>query len=227
MNQVVSFSGGKDSTAMLLMMLERGEDVHSVVFFDTGWEFPQMHEHIAKVEEFTGVDVVKLKPKKAFDDYLINPKYKWPDAIRRWCTRFKINAVKSYAKKNDSIECIGYAADEWKRAEGKEINKRPTRFPLIEWEITEPIALQYCIDRGFDWGGLYNHFPRVSCYCCPLQSLGELKRLRKYYPEHWASMLNMETIMPENGGFNGYKTVHDLEARFAEEDRQIKLPGME
>lgn len=45
-SNIVSLSGGKDSTAMLLMMLERGEDIHSVVFFDTGWEFPEMHEHI-------------------------------------------------------------------------------------------------------------------------------------------------------------------------------------
>ena len=39
---VVSLSGGKDSTAMLLMLLERGEPVADVVFFDTGWEFPEM-----------------------------------------------------------------------------------------------------------------------------------------------------------------------------------------
>ena len=31
-NNVVSLSGGKDSTAMLHMMLERGDDIHSVVF---------------------------------------------------------------------------------------------------------------------------------------------------------------------------------------------------
>ena len=38
MNNVISLSGGKDSTAMLHMMLERGESIHSVLFFDTGWE---------------------------------------------------------------------------------------------------------------------------------------------------------------------------------------------
>jgi len=31
MNQIVSLSGGKDSTAMLLMMLEKGEQIDGIV----------------------------------------------------------------------------------------------------------------------------------------------------------------------------------------------------
>ena len=46
---VISLSGGKDSTAMLLMMLERGEPIADIMFFDTGWEFPQMYEHLIKI----------------------------------------------------------------------------------------------------------------------------------------------------------------------------------
>jgi len=61
MSNVVSLSGGKDSTAMLHMMLERGEKVHSAVFFDTGWEFPEMAAHIDLVEKNTGVKLVRLK----------------------------------------------------------------------------------------------------------------------------------------------------------------------
>ena len=33
---VVSLSGGKDSTAMLLMMLERGMQIDCILFCDTG-----------------------------------------------------------------------------------------------------------------------------------------------------------------------------------------------
>ena len=39
---VVSFSGGKDSTAMLLRMLELGMPVDEIIFCDTTVEFPQM-----------------------------------------------------------------------------------------------------------------------------------------------------------------------------------------
>lgn len=70
MGNIISLSGGKDSTAMTLMMLERGEDIHSVVFFDTGWEFPEMHEYIDRLERYTGMSFVRLKSKHSFDYWM-------------------------------------------------------------------------------------------------------------------------------------------------------------
>lgn len=76
MNQIVSLSGGKDSTAMLLMMLERGETVHSAVFFDTGWEFPGMLEHIEKLSAYVldryGVKVWTIYPRLPFEFQMIH-----------------------------------------------------------------------------------------------------------------------------------------------------------
>lgn len=46
---VVSFSGGKDSTAMLLKMTELGKPIDCILFCDTGLEFPAMYEHIKSV----------------------------------------------------------------------------------------------------------------------------------------------------------------------------------
>lgn len=45
---VVNFSGGKDSTAMLLGMLEKGERIDEVMNCDTYKEFPEMYRHIEK-----------------------------------------------------------------------------------------------------------------------------------------------------------------------------------
>jgi len=54
--------------------------------------------------------------------------------------------------------------------------------------MTEKDCLDYCYQRGFDWGGLYNIFHRVSCWCCPLQSLDELRKLRKNFPDLWEQL---------------------------------------
>ena len=48
---VISLSGGKDSTALLLRMLEEKMPVDVILFCDTGLEFPQMYEHL-DVDEF-------------------------------------------------------------------------------------------------------------------------------------------------------------------------------
>lgn len=55
---------------MLLMMLERNEDIHSVVFFDTGWEFPEMIEHIEKLRKLYRLNFVRLQSKHPFDYWM-------------------------------------------------------------------------------------------------------------------------------------------------------------
>lgn len=42
----VTLSGGKDSTAMLLLMIERGMSIDMVLSADTGMEFPEMYAHL-------------------------------------------------------------------------------------------------------------------------------------------------------------------------------------
>ena len=54
LEHIISFSGGKDSTAMLLMMLERKMPIDEIIFCDTGKEFPQMYDHIEKVQKYIG-----------------------------------------------------------------------------------------------------------------------------------------------------------------------------
>lgn len=241
-NNIVSLSGGKDSTAMLLMMLERGEQVHGVVFCDMGpWEFPQMHDHIEKLKATIDIPVVTVNPR--WDPvYMLTEKpvikkgtkevYRlgnnWPSALRRWCTREKMNAIRRHIKTiPGAVSCIGFAADETDRCNTKEAKRWGVeiRFPLIEYGVSEPEALRYCYDHGFDWGGLYKIFGRVSCFCCPLQRIGELRKLRKMFPDLWAKMLAWDSKIDTawGVGFKEYKTVHDLDRRFAEEDRQMVM----
>lgn len=227
---VVSLSGGKDSTAMLLMMLEKGMQVDEVVCCDTGLEFPEMYEHLAKVEQHTGIQITHLKADKSFEHYMYDhvrvrgeyeglAGYGWPRPRARWCTAYlKTKVIDRYFKElrktHNVIEYVGIAADEAWREKDK-------RYPLIEWGITEKQALDYCYERGFRWGGLYDSFKRVSCWCCPLQPLSELKKLRAMHPDLWQRLREMDAR-----AWNSFRidyTVEDLEQRFAEEDMQLSL----
>lgn len=257
---VVSLSGGKDSTAMLLMMLERGEPVPDIVFFDGGWEFPAMYAHLKQVEKYTGRTITRLRPREPFDyTFAERPVISrvtkevrqhgrgWPSPSRRWCTRQKQEAIHCHANALSYrhgfglpiVQCIGFAADEAHRADrtngGRNRAGKYTefRYPLIEWGISERDALDYCLERGFTWDGLYKVFDRVSCMCCPLGGIGHARLLRKHYPELWEQMLRMESWLPEGHlgrRFYNEITLSDLDTRFTGEDvhegRMNKLPGM-
>jgi 3'-phosphoadenosine 5'-phosphosulfate sulfotransferase (PAPS reductase)/FAD synthetase len=234
------------------MMLERGESIADIVFFDTGWEFPAMHEHLEKLEQFIGRSITRLRPRlpvgtitaKAPFDWFFSevPIVKrgtrqvhmigrgWPSPNRRWCTGRKQESLRSHLlalthRQEVTLplkQCIGFAADEPERLDGP--TKRDgtyyvQRYPLVEWGVTEADALAYCQKRGFTWGGLYHHFDRVSCFCCPLQSLDNLRTLRRFYPELWQRMLDMEVWLPEGskGRRFNHSSISGLEARFAAE----------
>lgn len=225
MRYVVSFSGGKDSTAMLLRLLEEKAQVDDIVFFDTGWEFPEMLAHIALVERRIGREITRLRPERSFDYMVADHEftsrkgihrrgYGWPAATRRWCTRIKTQVLNKYC--NGAHVYIGIAADEVKRLK----TKKDVSYPLAEYGMTEAECLAYCYQNGYHWGGLYQTHSRVSCYCCPLQRIGELRALYKNHPDLWTRMLRLDRAISATSwrGFRGTKTVHDLNARFAKEE---------
>ena len=219
MKQIVNFSGGKDSTAMLHLMLEKGEQIDDVIFFDGGWEWPQMYEHIELVEKKTGIKISRVKPSKPFDywfgeHHFVSKKYGegkgygWPSPTARWCTREKTWALSNYLKSHylfsDLIQCIGFAVGEERRAGRKGVSE--CRFPLIEYNYDEKECLLYCYSLGYKWGGLYDYFDRVSCFCCPLQSNKEMLLKKRHFPETWQKIKEMDAsyVSPFPGSFYGY-----------------------
>ncbi|RLC84351.1 MAG: 3'-phosphoadenosine 5'-phosphosulfate sulfotransferase (PAPS reductase)/FAD synthetase [Chloroflexi bacterium] len=217
MRHIVALSGGKDSTAMLLRMIELKMPIDEIRFFDTGWEFPQMYEHIEKLQRYIKREIQIIKPKIPFDKLL--QKYGFPQIRGRWCTGRKINAINKSITPEDYLY-IGYTYDEVKRMNRK-VNKRGKEiYPLIEWKWTEEQCLQYCYAKGFDWGGLYEIFHRVSCWCCPFQPKRELYALYKYFPELWERLKEMQKIAKNS--FRPDKTVFDLEEEFKRK-RQLLL----
>ena len=247
---ILSLSGGKDSTALLLMCLEKKEQIDEVITCDTGLEFPEMYDHLSKLKKIindNGIKYTVLKSKESFDYMMLEKPIKsdkygdhvglgWPSPNARWCTKYlKTELIKNFLKeleieKGEIIQLIGLASDESKRL-AREFNKsKNKRYPLNEWGITEKDALNYCYTHGFDWGGLYEKFKRVSCWCCPLQSMDSLRALYWEYPILWRQLEKWEYKQQHDnagrGGLFWFKdqiTVFDLSARFAIEKKRQML----
>ena len=243
----VSLSGGKDSTAMLLSMIEQDMPIDMVLSADTGMEFPEMYEHLAKLDEHLfrerGIHITTLRHPKGFEYLMFDePKQKprslenraklgippygngWPGIRVRWCTgQLKTHLITKEVNRLKgelgAIHYVGIAADEAWRCKDE-------RYPLVEWGITEAQALQACYDRGFDFGRLYEIYHRASCRCCPFQRIDELRKLRKHHPELWEKLLELDRRALAQfgtgplGQFKQNWSVKRLDTRFAEEDGQ-------
>lgn len=241
----VSLSGGKDSTYMTIEMVKRNMPIDLVLAADTGMEFPEMYEHLSKVDNFLfrerGIHITYLKHPKGFE-YLMFERpvdraeewkhippwgYGWPGLRQRWCTgMLKTHLINKYVNQLKADRTVrhyvGIAADEPKRIKGE-------CYPLVEWGVTEAMALQGCYERGFDWGGLYEIYHRCSCWCCPFQRIGELRKLRHHHPELWRRLREMDARARAQfgpgplGQFKSDWSVEELEVRFASEDMQLSL----
>lgn len=76
---IVSVSGGKDSTATLLLALERGAENLEAVFADTGHEHQQTYEYLERLEEQTGITIRRVRA-----DFRMRIANKREFIVRQW-----------------------------------------------------------------------------------------------------------------------------------------------
>ena len=227
---IISLSGGKDSTAMVIGMIEKSYPIDDIVCVDTTKEFPEMYEHIEKVKKYIiplTITTISINFDYWFGDHIKtkgknegHKGYGWPDNSTRWCTFLKRDEkIRHYKScgldRSNVIEFVGISSEESDRTILSSGDKFEKRYPLIEMGLTGKQALEYCYQKGFDWNGLYKKFNRVSCWCCPLSSLHELRMLYDHYPEFWKELQNMD-----KKSFRRFKndySVEDLTEKFRKE----------
>ena len=230
---IASVSFGKDSLAMVLLILERGLPLDEVVFYDTGMEFKAIYDTRDRVLPILydhGVKYTELRPRgpscsicwkspcparrTAFTTVIPGAA-----AVRAGGTANKTSALDKHAKAagKNVIQYIGIAADEQKRLQRLPLYKVA---PLAKFGFTEAGALAYCYDRGFFWEEngirLYDVLDRVSCWCCANKNLKELRNIRTHLPKYWNRLKDLQsrTDRPMKGPG---KSVFDLEERFGKE----------
>ena len=221
---IVSFSGGKDSTAMLLRMLELNMQVDKIVFADTRLEFPEVYDYIKKVEKVIRRKITIVRAKKSWDDWFYG---KFTRGFRKgqirgfpkchivdWCSR-SLKQVPLHKFEEGNIVYLGIAFDEKNRIQ-KKTNRRIVKYPLIEWGWTEEDCLNYLKEKNL-LNPLYKKFKRLGCWYCPKQNLKSLRILFKDYPKLWKKLKKMGKDSPIK--FRTDYSVEDLEIKFKEEVR--------
>ena len=217
---ICCFSGGKDSTAMLIHILENDLPLDEILYCDVGdWMWDSAQSHIQQVEDKYNVKITQLditdKLKEGFK------KWGFPSFFNRWCTGEKRDAMKrylrdKYGKDESIIQYIGYCADEEKRTNKKLYSSFEVEYPLVDAGISTSDALQLCKEHGFDFGGVYEHHSHFNCWMCPLQKVNELKWVFDNKPEYWNILREMQHSC--DGYYQNGKTIFDYEKQFWEKN---------
>lgn len=211
MKYIASVSFGKDSLAMLLLIIEKGLPLDEVVFYDTGMEFNAIYKLRDKIIPLLNdkqIRYTELKPTMAFKDKMYNYSHKgrngelkrgygWCGGLCRWGTTEKLKAIDKHCKNNHQY--IGIALDEPKRLERLVGTNKSS--PLAELGYTEKMALAYCYQKGYSWleDGvcLYSILSRVSCWCCRNKNLKELVNYKKFLPSYYKQLKELEDKIGE------------------------------
>ena len=188
---VVSVSGGKDSTAMALWLIDQGlKDRCHWVFADTGWEHPDVYEYLDYLEGVIGPinRVTSKKYPKGMTD-LVKKKGMFPSRKFRFCTeQLKVVPIREFVADlidrtgADPVSCVGIRAAESRSRAAMEMwdSGGPvgldTWRPIIEWGLED--VVNYHTKHNVTPCSLYlreNHpSSRVGCYPCIMSRKKEI-----------------------------------------------------
>lgn len=237
MEHILSLSYGKDSLACLGAIEELGWQLDRIVHAEV-WatdtipaELPPMVEFKKTadqvIKERWGIEVEHIRSKYTYNDcfYMVCGEqkreaksrfagqiYGWPFRQGAWCnSRLKQHVFGKISK--NTVQYIGIASDEPERFHNLSETKKS---PLVAAGWDENMCRKWCEENGL-LSPIYQNTTRGGCWFCHNQSIGQLRLLRKNYPDLWKMMLQWDKDSPGTFKANG-KTVHDFEKRFYAED---------
>ena len=244
MKYIALLSGGQDSTAMTLKLLEDGYPVDFIIFNDTTLEFKHMYEYIDKLDVFFqrkyNKKIIQLKPNKSFLDWTYGktvkgenigmirgtPRVALPCFWRREAKEYPTTRWLKEMGITDYVKYIGYTITETSRAAN--IEEYNARAPLIEWGWGEAEVQTY-LKKNHMENKLYEHFSRTGCKVCPKQKIDDKYMVWKHYKKDWLYMVEVEKELEKLKLDNNEKHspawhdklfCSDMEKLFIKKDRQ-------
>lgn len=194
----VSFSGGKDSLATLLLVLDSGYRP-DILFVDTGLEFPETLDYVSQtIEEFD----LPLISESAGDSFWKGLEtFGPPGKDFRWCCKTsKLGPAARLISKNYPNGVLSFIGQ--RRYESiPRSTKGPVwtnpwvpgqhaASPIQDWTALH--VWLYIFSKGVSFNPWYSKgLSRIGCFLCPASDLAELDIVSEELPqyERWTSYL--------------------------------------
>ena len=239
MHYSLSWSGGKDSTASIILAHEHNEPLDTIVFCEVMYDLKnnisgENPQHIKFIREKAKplfeswgykVDILRAdrdyldffhriieKPRKHMDHK--GKKFGFPVfglcGVKR---DLKLKPIKEYYKgiPGDVIQYVGICADEKRRL--LSLHSQTGRISLLDkYGFTEQMAREKCEEYGL-LSPCYQFSNRGGCWFCPNAKLAEHREIKKLYPDVWNQFVSLENEdNVANYKYNVYgKTLHEID----------------
>jgi phosphoadenosine phosphosulfate reductase len=204
---IVSFSGGKDSLATLLLTLDAGRRL-PVLFVDTGLEFGETVRHLRATCERHGLTLIEEKaPTDAFFGNLVH--FGPPAKDFRWCCKTnKLGPTVAAINKNFPDGVLSFIGQRKYESEARNAKPRIWSNPWTPGQIgasaiqswsamhvwlyifhkKEPFNVWYT--RGLD---------RIGCFLCPASDMSELEAVSGNSDRYGQWDTFLDSFMRERG----------------------------
>lgn len=234
---IALFSGGRDSTAMVEILLKNKKPIDYIIFNDTLLEFDLMYNFINKFSNYLkkkyDKEIIINKPKSTFSEWVFGnitrgDRRGWIRGLPMlkdpcfWKRESKVKTTENFIKENNiknPVYYIGYTYSEQKRSQVKSTNQI---FPLIENRICEA-GVDRILQEINMINPLYEYFERTGCAICPYQSDRAFYTLMIKFPKIWGLMKWYELELKElikkgnnvvNSQWDDRRTILEMEQRF-------------
>lgn len=204
---VLNVSGGKDSSALALLIAGRVKGLEhfrhdgvEYVFCDTQKELPETYEYLARLEAELGSKIIRLNAKAGFDHWHKVFGGYLPSPQNRWCTKMlKLKPFEAHVGDDNVVSYVGLRADEDRVGY---ISRKPniqTRYPLKEAGIDYDGVIRILEDSGLGlptfmkWGRTNS-----GCTFCFFQTPYEWAKLLENYPAYFEEAMAYETLDPSD-----------------------------
>lgn len=189
---VLSYGGGVNSVALMILLMRDGMPLDEVIFADTGGEVPETYAYIEVTREYLrphGVPFTVVAKKGANLYETAWRRRVLPSTIWRWSTRdYKVNPIhRHYRSIGAHInQYLAIAWDEIERMKDSRVDFVTNLYPLIDRHITRADCVALIQEAGLPTP------PKSSCYFCPFGSLDRWRWLYETHPDLYAKAMALE-----------------------------------
>ena len=202
----ISYSGGKDSLATLLVVTKAVGKV-PMLFADTGLEFPETIANIDDAANRYGLEVIRSNGENTF--WRTFEEEGPPTVNARWCCRVcKLTPVGQIIREQWG-ECLSFIGQRryesaaraksdrvWRN---KNVPAQLSAAPIHNW--TAMHVWLYLMQEKAPYNVLYERqLDRIGCFMCPSSDMALIHRIEADYPDLWQGWLDrLETYREAHG----------------------------